>query len=343
MPDQIPPAPSDPLPPSGPLAVYEEKVSAGGLRADGEQRRAAERLDALWRELEEPAEPPSLFTRMFGRGRRPRQPRGVYLVGQVGRGKSMLMDLFFEQAAVAKKRRVHFHRFMQEAHREVHRLKKERPEMDDPIPPLADGIVSRARLLCFDEFQVNDIADAMILGRLFDALFARGAVVVATSNTVPDELFQNRPGADSFKPFIARINAELDTVVLDSPHDYRRGGLRGLPTWHVPADDRAERALDAAFARLADAPETDSEVLEVMGRRVPVPLSAGGVARFDFEALCGANLGAGDYLALATRYPNLILDAVPRLGEDNFDRARRFIVLVDALYEAKVKLLASAE
>ncbi|WP_419730784.1 cell division protein ZapE [Lichenicola sp.] len=310
------------------------------------QLDAAARLDRLWQELNQLQAPAtararSLIGRLTGRAP-PKAPRGVYLVGQVGRGKSMLMDLFFEQAPVAAKRRIHFHRFMQETHAKVHAYKRAHPEVADPIPPLADAVAAEAMLLCFDEFQVNDIADAMILGRLFDALFRRGVVIVATSNTAPEALFQNRPGADAFKPFIARIRQELDTVLLDSPRDYRRGNLRGLPTWHAPADQRAEQALDAAFERLARGQAPHSEALEVMGRQVPVPMAAEGVARFDFEALCARALGAGDYLALARRFRSVIIDGIPRLGPENFDVARRFIVLIDALYEARVKLIASA-
>jgi len=330
----------------GPLEIYEARVAAGRLHGDPEQRRAAERLDALWRALD--ASPPiraggrsGWLGRLLGR-RQAERPRGVYLVGEVGRGKSMLMDLFFGAVQSWPKARIHFHRFMQDAHARVHALKRTRPDLADPIPPLADAIAADALLLCFDEFQVNDIADALILGRLFDALFARGVVVVATSNIVPDQLFQNRPGADAFLPFIARIKAEMDTVILDSPRDYRRGGQREETSWFVPADARAEAALDAAFERHSDGQTPHPEALEVMGRSVPVPLAAGPVARFDFESLCGANLGAGDYLALARRFPVLVLDGVPRLGPENFDRARRFIVLVDALYEARVKLVASA-
>ncbi|MCQ8279190.1 cell division protein ZapE [Acetobacteraceae bacterium KSS8] len=327
----------------GPLAAYRERVRDGALDEDPEQVRAAERLQRLFEELSRPVPSGgSLFGRLLGRGKAPARPRGVYLVGQVGRGKSMLMDLFFELAPVAAKRRIHFHRFMQDAHAKVHAMKRADPGLADPIPPLADGIAAEATLLCFDEFQVNDIADAMILGRLFDALFARGVVIVATSNTVPDDLFQNRPGADAFKPFIARIKQEVDTIVLDSPRDYRRGGARGLVTWHVPADGRAERALDDAFRRLSGGRTPAEELLTVMGREVRVPMAAGDVARFDFDALCGAWLGAGDYLALASRFEALVLDGVPRLGPENFDVARRFIVLVDALYEAKTKLIASA-
>ena len=327
----------------GPLAAYRGRVARGLLAEDPEQLRAAARLDELWQALVlRPDTPGSRLARLLGRRPRQAPPRGVYLVGAVGRGKSMLMDMFFAQAPLLPKRRIHFHRFMQEAHAGGHALKRVQPGLADPIPPLADAVAAEAALLCFDEFQVNDIADAMILGRLFDALFARGVVIVATSNTVPEHLFQNRPGADAFKPFIARIRQELDTVLLDSPHDYRRGQLRGLPTWHVPADDRAERALDEAFERLSGGEPAHAEALEVMGRRLAVPVACAGAARFDFDALCAQALGAGDYLALATRFPALLLDGIPRLGPENFDLARRFIVLVDALYEAKVKLVASA-
>jgi cell division protein ZapE len=202
--------------------------------------------------------------------------------------------------------------------------------------------MERSALLCFDEFQVNDIADAMLLGRLFEALFARGAVIVTTSNTVPDELFRDRPGRDAFLPFIALIKRHLDVLVLDAARDYRRQRIRGMPTWHVPADQRAEAALDAAFHELSGHRHGAPMRLTVMGHRFEVPQHANGVARFDFEALCGQALGAGDYLALATHCHTLVLDGVPRLGPENHDRARRFITLVDALYDHRVKLVASA-
>ena len=217
------------------------------------------------------------------------------------------------------------------------------PVGSDPIPPLADGIARDATLLCFDEFQVNDIADALILGRLFEALFARGLVSVATSNTRPERLFQDRPGADAFKPFIAVLRREMDTVELASERDYRRRREIGGTTWVVPADFRADAVLDDAFALLTEGETPRSAVLTVLGRRLVVPLAAAGVARFDFDALCATALGAADYLALARQYATVIIDHVPRLGPDNFDLARRFIVLVDALYEARVKLIASAD
>ena len=204
----------------------------------------------------------------------------------------MLMDLFFAAADVQRKQRIHFHRFMQDAHARIFAWRRANPDGDDPIPPLADAIAAEAALLCFDEFQVNDIADAMILGRLFQALFERGVVVVATSNTLPDDLFKGQPGRDAFLPFIALIKRRLDVLVMDAGRDFRRDRLRGMPTWYVPADARADRALDAAFAELTgDAEPREPETLMVMGRKFVVPLAAAGVARFDFSALCGTALG----------------------------------------------------
>ncbi len=255
----------------------------------------------------------------------------------------MLMDLFYERAPVVAKRRIHFHRFMQDAHARIHRLRAASPIGFDPIPPLADAVADEATLLCFDEFQVNDITDALILGRLFEALFARGVVVVATSNVRPERLFQDRPGADAFKPFIAVLRRELDTLELLSPRDYRRRREIAGTTWFTPADARADAAVGRVFAELTEGEAPHAATLAVAGRAVPVPLAAGGVARFDFDALCAPALGAGDYLALASAYHTVLIDRVPRLGPENFDLARRFIVLVDALYEARVKLVASAE
>ena len=271
------------------------------------------------------------------------RPNGLYLVGEVGRGKSMLMDLFFQQARVRRKRRVHFHRFMQEAHSRLHAWKQANPEGEDPIPPLARAIAAEAALLCFDEFQVNDIADAMILGRLFAALFDHGVVVVATSNTAPADLFRGKPGRDAFLPFIALLEARLEVLMLEGPRDFRRARLRGMSVWHVPANGRAERALDEAFRQLTGGVPAHPDRLLVSGRMLLVPQAANGVARFDFAELCATALGAGDYLALATHFHALVLDGVPILSPDNFDEARRFIVLVDALYDHRVKLVASAD
>ncbi len=337
---------------AGPLPAYRALVASGRLEHDPAQAHAAERLQDLWAKLRFYDPPPrrangnGFFSRLLRRkpfDEAPEdRPNGLYLVGAVGRGKSMLMDLFFAAADVPRKRRLHFHQFMQGAHMRIHEWRRAAGSGTDPIPPLADAIAADAALLCFDEFQVNDIADAMILGRLFQALFERGVMVVATSNTRPDDLFKGQPGRDAFLPFIALLKQRLDVLELDAGPDHRRGRVRALRTWHVPADEAARQALDQAFAELTGGAVPRLESLTVTGRRLFVPMAADGVARFDFAALCGTPLGAGDYLAIATHFRTLILDGIPRLSPDNHDAAQRFIVLIDALYEHRVKLLASA-
>ena len=332
-------------PTTGPLAAYRALVAGGGLEPDPAQAEAAARLDTLWANLRgydpQPRRATSLLNRLLARPVLP-APRGLYLVGAVGRGKSMLMDLFFAAAEVRRKRRLHFHRFMQDAHAAIHAIKQADPGVDDPIPPLADQLAARAALLCFDEFQVNDIADAMILGRLFAALFARGVVVVATSNTAPDDLFRGKPGRDAFLPFIAVLKQHLDVLHLDAARDYRRERLRGMRSWHVPADAMARAALDSVFATLTEGAPAAPLPLHIAGRRVTIPTAAAGVARAEFADLCEHPLGAGDYLALAAACHTLILDDIPRLSPDNYDAARRFITLIDTLYDERKRLYASA-
>jgi cell division protein ZapE len=334
----------------GPLPAYRALVADGALISDPSQAVAAERLQALWFKLRrydpQPKQKSTSLWRVLRRKPVDESPAdyfgGLYLVGEVGRGKSMLMDLFFAAADVRRRRRIHFHHFMQDVHARIHTLKKEDPGIDDPIPPLADAIAAEAVLLCFDEFQINDIADALILGRLFQALFDRLVVVVATSNTTPDDLFRDRPGRDAFLPFIAILKQHLDVLVMDGPRDWRRAQLRGMATWHVPIDGSAKAAVDAAFGKLTDGEAVHPDRLMVMGRTLQVPKAANGVARFSFSQLCETPLGAGDYLAIATHFHGLVLDGVPRLSPDNFDAARRFITLIDALYDHRVKLVASA-
>lgn len=337
----------------GPEASYQARLAGGDLAEDPAQAAAIARLQALWQALRgyDPApldaapKPAGLLGRLFGRASAPARqdpPRGLYLVGEVGRGKSMLMDLFFETAEVPRKQRLHFHAFMQQAHRRIHGWKQVHGDSADPIPPLADSIAADAALLCFDEFQVHDIADAMILGRLFEALFARGTVIVATSNTAPDDLFKGQPGRDAFLPFIALINRHVEVWPLVAARDYRRERIRSLPTWHVPADGRAEAALDAAFAALTGQERGTPIELPLLGRAIEVPEAARGVARFDFNQLCGKPLGPADYLAIAQAFHSLVVDGIPRLGPENFDKARRFITCVDTLYEHRCKLVASA-
>ena len=331
----------------GPLAAYRAKLDSGELLTDPAQALAAERLQALDLRLRgyDP-EPATQARRRFWRRQRRDDipddyPNGLYLVGDVGRGKTMLMDLFFAAAEVPRKRRVHFHAFMQDVYRRLHNQRQAGP--GDPIPPVAAKIAEEAALLCFDEFQITNVADATILGRLFEALFAAGTVVVATSNTRMDDLFAGQPGRDAFLPFIATLKKHLDMIVMHGSRDWRRQQLRGMPTWHVPANAQADAALDEAFRTLTAGAEPRAERLRIMGHTLAVPQAASGVARFDFDALCGQPLGAGDYLALATHYQALVLDGVPRLSPDNYDVARRFIVLVDALYDHRVKLVVSAD
>ena len=343
------------VPNLGPLPAYRAMIERGVLQPDPAQLRAAEVLQDLWRRTRgydpqpEDPEPGGFFVRFMRRKPvAPEEapagtPMGLYLVGEVGRGKSMLMDLFFANAEVERKQRIHFHEFMQHhVHARIHAWKRQHGDTADPIAPLADSIAAETALLCFDEFQVHDVADAMILGRLFQALFARGTVVVATSNTEPDNLFKGKPGRDAFLPFIALIKRRLEVLVLDATRDYRRERVIDMPSWHIPADRRAEAALDAAFRELTGSEHGEKVVLSLLGREIEVPEAAEGVARFDFETLCGRPLGPNDYLALATHFHTLLLDGIPRLGAENFDKARRFITLVDALYEHRVKLVASA-
>ncbi|MDD2794530.1 cell division protein ZapE [Acidocella sp.] len=334
----------------GVIPAYRAHVAAGMIVSDPAQASAAERLQDLWAKLRGynpyPKKPPNGWVgRLLHRKQVDEvqdHPNGLYIVGEVGRGKSMLMDLFFEAADVPRKKRIHFHEFMQDAHRRFHAIKRGNPNIADPIPALADEIAEEATLLCFDEFQVHDIVDAMILGRLFEALFARLVVVVATSNTLPDDLYKGKPGRDAFLPFIAMIKKKLDVLVLDAERDYRRERLHGLACWYVPANTRADAALDRIFSELTAGAAPKAERIVVTGRTLAVPLAGAQTARFDFHALCGVPLGPGDYLALATHYHNILIDGIPRLSPDNFDEARRFVTLIDALYEHRVKLYATA-
>ncbi len=326
----------------GMLARYDALVAAGELRPDPEQQQAAARLDALQRALE--TEPPRGLLRLF---RKPAPVRGVYLWGGVGRGKSMLMDLFHETLDIADKRRVHFHAFMLEVHQRLREARKS--EEGDPVPPVAAALAGNLRCLAFDEMVVNNSADAMIMSRLFRALIVdEGVTVVTTSNRSPRDLYKDGLNREHFLPFIDLIEARLDVLELNGPVDYRLDRLGDMATWHTPLGDAATAQLREAFFRLTDYPPEDaahvpSAQLDVGGgRTLHVPKSFKGVAVFSFKRLCGEPRGAADYLAIAHAYHTVIVVGIPVMGPDMRNEAARFVTLIDALYDNKVKLLASA-
>ena len=331
---------------AGVRAAYQALAAAGELRPDAAQVAVVERLDALALALVAPVAKPGLLARWRG-GEPVAAPKGLYIWGGVGRGKSMLMDLFYSHAEVAPKRRVHFHEFMLEVHGLLHAERQKGGP--DPIPPVAARLAAGARLLAFDEMQVRDIADAAILSRLFTALFGHGVTIVTTSNRMPTDLYKDGLNRQLFLPFIALIAQKCDVITLDGPTDYRLERLGGAATWHVPADAAATAAMSETFFRLTDYPVEDraavpTETLIVPGgRTLFVPKSLKGVAVFSFARLCRKPLGAADYLAIARHYHTVFIVGVPMMGPENRNEAVRFITLIDALYEYKVKLVASAE
>ncbi len=328
-----------------PMAVYRALRREGRLEADPAQQLAVERLQSLHRALLEyhPEHGLRGWLARFGLGDNhgADAPVGLYLCGPVGRGKSMLMDLFFAAAPVARKRRVHFHAFMLEMHDRIEQERREKTRQ--PIATVARDIAAEATLLCFDEFQVDNIADAMILERLFTALFEAGIVVVATSNRAPDELYQHGLHRERFLPFVDLLKQKLYVLELDSGRDYRLARLVGKRIYYTPLDAAAHGALEATFAELTDGAAGERARLVVKGRTLAVPRTAGNVAWFAFADLCAAPLSAADYLALAERYAAIIVEGIPQLTPERRNEAGRFNVLIDTLYEARTLLVASAE
>jgi cell division protein ZapE len=330
---------------AGPLALYRARRRAGQLAADPAQELAAEKLQSLHHALAHyrPTSGPAGWRERLGLARRRDEaPQGLYIFGGVGRGKSMLMDLFYASAPIEKKRRVHFHEFMLEVHDRLHRQRQDRALDGDPLAPLAADIAAESWLLCFDEFHVSNIADAMLLGRLFGALLDLGVVVVTTSNTPPDDLYQGGLQRERFLPFIDLLKERLDVLELDGVIDYRRDRIKGMTVYHQPLGASADAALAEAFAQLTDDAAGDATTLAVQGRQLTVPRAAKGVARFGFADLCERALGAADYIAIATHFHTVIIAEIPLMTPEQRNEARRFMTLIDALYEHKTNLICAA-
>ncbi|MEJ8310867.1 cell division protein ZapE [Agrobacterium larrymoorei] len=324
-------------------------TASGELKADAAQLGVAAHLDRILSDLKlrKPAKKKSALGWMFAR-KAASSPsvKGLYVHGSVGRGKTMLMDMFFQVAPVEKKRRCHFHEFMADVHHRVHahrqKLKSGETKQADPIPPVAAQLLAEAELLCFDEFTVTDIADAMILARLFTELFANGCTLVTTSNVVPDNLYKDGLNRGLFLPFIDLLKQNVDVVSLDSPIDYRMEKVKSLPVYVTPLDGAADQAMDMAWHHLTAGQVVAPVEIEMKGRSVLVPRAAGRVARFTFRDLCEKPLGASDFLAIADRFDTVFIDHIPLLNADRRNETKRFIILIDALYDHRVRLFASA-
>jgi cell division protein ZapE len=325
---------------------YAALLADGRLARDPAQDLAVRRLSALAARLETRrlARKSSALGWMFGRRANDQPVRGLYIFGEVGRGKTMLLDLFFDCVAVERKRRVHFHEFMAEVHERIFELRRQpRNGGDDAVLLAGEAIAQETQVLCFDEFHVTDIADAMILARLFGRMFEAGVIVVATSNADPDDLYRDGLNRSLFLPFIALLKQHMDVLHLDARTDYRLEKLVRGKVWYVPADAAADIALDKAWSHIVMGEDAAPLDLMVKGHAVHVPRAAHGAARFDFRQLCGQPLGAADYLRIARDFHTLVLDHVPVMDFDRRNEAKRFINLIDTLYDHAVKLVASAD
>jgi cell division protein ZapE len=328
---------------------YDHLVEIGAVGRDPAQERIVSALDRLTDEISAKrlAQKSSALGWLFARKRQPREAiKGLYIYGGVGRGKTMLMDIFCELLPVRRKRRVHFNDFMADVQDRIQKHRQARKEgtvkEDDPIPPVARALADEAWVLCFDEFSVTDIADAMILSRLFSALFANGVVLVATSNVAPRDLYRDGLNRQLFLPFISLLERNADVMTLDTEKDYRQEKLSRLPVYVTPADEAADRALDGTWEAMTHGRPTAVATLTLKGRQLIVPRAAGDAARFSFADLCEKPLGARDYLAIAERFSTVFIDHVPILGEGKRNEAKRFILLIDTLYDHRMRLVMSA-
>jgi cell division protein ZapE len=325
-------------------------VASGALQPDPAQKAMAARFDWLLGAVhaQRPARKSSALGWLFA-SRKPETagaPKGLYIHGGVGRGKTMLMDMFFELSPIKRKRRAHFHEFMADVHDRIHKhrqkLKAGETKQADPVPPVAASLIEEARLLCFDEFSVTDIADAMILSRLFGELFQRGCILVATSNVEPDNLYKDGLNRGLFLPFVDLLKQHVEIMPLDSLTDYRLEKDSGLPVFRHPLGDEADMAMDAAWRRETAGKAVTAQTISFRGRRIAVPRAAGRVARFSFADLCERPLGAADYLEILAHYDTLFIDHVPLLGAEKRNETKRFINLVDTIYDHRARLFASA-
>ncbi|WP_162653229.1 cell division protein ZapE [Lentilitoribacter sp. Alg239-R112] len=330
---------------------YELRIRAGDVTSDPKQDLIIQYLDKVlyYISTKRMASKSSALGWLFAKKYKPEEAvKGLYIHGSVGRGKTMLMDMFFALVPAKHKRRVHFNDFMADVHNRIHahreKFKAGETKEKDPVLPVATALYEEAWVLCFDEFSVTDIADAMILSRLFEQLFAKGCVLIATSNVAPDNLYKDGLNRSLFLPFIDILNKYVEVLSLDSPTDYRMEKTNQLPVYISPLGDDAARLMDEAWQQITAGKQIiENVIVEVKGRQVPIPLSGGGCARFSFDDLCGKPLGASDYIAIAEEFHTIVLDDVPQLGNEKRNEAKRFITLIDTLYDKKIRLFISAD